>query len=209
PVPWLEILRFPPFLALIRMAVAWAIAYGGLTTFTVAFLKSQYGLVDRDILLSNSLTFVGGVCSIWFLGSRLDQFGSKPVLTISMASWIVIVSGWALLAGKAERFGFGFILALQVFMGLFAALVSMSNVRLAMATIPAMGRDHFFAMYSVITNLALGLSPLLWGLMIDFLGTRRIPHLWLEWNRFTCFFAAVVLALMITLYLTLRLQELM
>src|SRR5207244_11286938 len=99
------------------------------------------------------------------------------------------------------------ILALQVFMGLFAALVSMSNVRLAMATIPAMGRDHFFAMYSVITNLALGLSPLLWGLMIDFLGTRRIPHLWLEWNRFTCFFAAVVLALMITLYLTRRLQE--
>ena len=36
-------------------------------------------------------------------------------------------------------------------MGLLAALVSMSNTRLAMAIIPVMGRNHSFAIYSVVT----------------------------------------------------------
>ncbi len=207
PVPWMDMLRFPPFLALLKTVVAWSIAYGGLTTFTVAFLKTEYGLADREILLANSITFLGGLGSIWFLGARLDHFGSKPVLTVSMTVWIVIVAGWALLAGKAGLSGFAFILILQLSMGLFAALVSISNMRLAMATIPVMGRDHFFAMYSFLTNLALGLSPLIWGLMIDFIGTRQIRRFGLEWNRFTCFFAAVILALIVTLCLTRRLHE--
>jgi hypothetical protein len=31
--------RFPPFLKLVRAVVGWSIAYGGMQAFTVAFLK--------------------------------------------------------------------------------------------------------------------------------------------------------------------------
>jgi len=70
-------------------------------------------------------------------------------------------------------------------MGLLAALVQMSNTRLAMAIVPVMGRNHFFAIYSVVNNVTLGLAPIGWGLLIDAVGTRSPIWLGLAWNRFT------------------------
>lgn len=207
PVPYLEMLAFPPFRKLVRMAIAWAVAYGGLTAFTVAFLKVEIGMPERTILLVNSLSFIGGLSSLWFLGSRLDYFGSKPVLTFSMSLWVLILAGWGLVAGKVLPFNLSFILALHFLMGLFAALVSMANVRLVMAVVPVMGRDHFFAMFSVLTNVMLGLSPILWGLLIDAVGSLGAPRWGLEWNRFTVFFAGVVATLFVTLYCVRRLEE--
>jgi len=105
--------------------------------------------------------------SLWFLGSRLDRLGSKPVLTFSFAagswSWPV---GWQFLAGFLPV-KLSLLLVLQFLMGLLAALVQMANTRLAMAIIPVMGRNHFFALYSVIGNVTLGLAPIAWGLLID------------------------------------------
>jgi MFS family permease len=207
PVPWMEMLAFPPFRKLLKMVVAWAFAYGGMTAFTVAFLKVQGGMPDRTILLVNSLFFVGGLSSLWFLGSRLDHFGSKPVLTFSMFLWALIVSVWGMMAGKALPFHVTLILGLHFLMGLFAALVNMSNTRLVMAIVPVMGRDHFFALFSVLSNLMLGLSPVFWGLLIDAVGSLGRPHAWLEWNRYTAFFGGVVAALLVTLYYVRRLEE--
>jgi MFS family permease len=207
PVPWLEMLAFPPFRKLLKGAVAWSFAYGGMMAFTVAFLKVQIGMPERSILLVNSLLFVGGLSSLWFLGSRLDHLGSKPVLTFSMFLWAGIVTGWGLVAGKAVPFSLGLILALHFLMGLFAALVSMANTRLVMAVVPAMGRDHFFALFSVLTNVVLGLSPIFWGLLIDAARTLGAPQHGLEWNRYTVFFAGVVGALLVTLYFVRRLEE--
>lgn len=207
PVPWAEMLRFPPFRKILKTVIAWSFAYGGMTAFTVAFLKVQIAMPERTILLVNSLFFVGGLSSLWFLGSRLDHFGSKPVLTFAMFLWVLIVAGWGLVAGKAMPFSLAFILALHFLMGLFAALVNMSNTRLVMAVVPVMGRDHFFALFSVLSNVVLGLSPICWGLLIDAVGSVQTPHLWLEWNRFTVFFAGVILALLATLYYVRHLEE--
>jgi len=207
PVPWAEMLRFPPFRKILKTVVAWSFAYGGMTAFTVAFLKVQIAMPERTILLVNSLFFLGGLSSLWFLGSRLDHFGSKPVLTFAMFLWLIIVAGWGLVAGKAMPFSLGFILAIHFLMGLFAALVNMSNTRLVMAVVPVMGRDHFFALFSVLSNVVLGLSPVFWGLLIDAAGSLKTTHIWLEWNRFTVFFAGVILALLATLYYVRHLEE--
>jgi MFS family permease len=207
PVPWLEMLAFPPFRKLLKTVAAWSFAYGGMTAFTVAFLKVQVGMPDRTILLVNALFFVGGLSSLWFLGSRLDHFGSKPVLTFSMFLWVLIVAGWGLMAGRTLPSNVSLILALQFLMGLFAALVNMSNTRLVMAVVPVMGRDHFFALFSVLSNVVLGLSPVFWGLLIDAVGSMDKPKAWLEWNRYSVFFAGVVAALFVTIYFVRRLEE--
>ena len=99
------------------------------------------------------------------------------------------------------------VLILQVFMGLLAALVQMSNTRLAMAIIPPMGRNHFFAIYSVVGNVTLGLAPIGWGLLIDAVGTRSRLWLGLSWNQYTIFFAAASVAYVVTLALARRLDE--
>lgn len=206
-VPWLEMARHTPFRKLLRTGVAWAVASGGITAFSVAFLKTSAGMSEGTILLVSSAAFIGGWSSLWFLGAHLDRFGSKPVLGFSFAAWIAVLAGWAGLAGGVFPAKLGIVLALQFFMGLLAALVSMSTTRLAMAVVPVMGRNHFFAIYSVVSNVTLGLAPIAWGLLIDAVGTRTPVWLGLEWNRFTIFFAGAAVVVGITLSLARRLDE--
>lgn len=207
PVPWLAMLRHPPFQKLLRSVMAWSAAYGGLTAFTVAYLKTETAMSEGEILLVTSIAFIGGLSSLWFLGSRLDHLGSRPVLGFSFALWMVILAGWVLMAGGVLSPGLSFVLALQFLMGLFAALVNMANNRLAMAIVPPMGRNHFFALYSVFANVTLGLAPIVWGLLIDAVGGWQGECLGLTWNRFSIFFALVACAFAGALALSRRLEE--
>lgn len=206
-VPWLAMLRFPPFWKLLRTVIAWSAAYGGMTAFTVAFLKSDVGMSESTILLVNSVMFLGGLSSLWLLGSRLDHLGSKPVLTFCFAMWLLIALAWGALAGRMLAPQLVLVLALELLMGLCAALVAMANVRLAMAIVPVMGRNHFFVLYSVIGSLALGVAPVLWGLLIDVIGARAFKGPHFEWNRYSIFFIAVAVVFGITLTVARRLEE--
>ena len=206
-VPWLEMLRFPPFRKLLRSVIAWSVAYGGMTAFTVAFLKVHSGLSEGKILLISSTAFLGGASSLWLLGSRFDRVGSKPVLGFACAGWLAVLAGWMTLAGGVFATSLVALLGLQFFMGLLAAFVNMANNRLAMAIVPAMGRNHFFAIYSVVANVTLGLAPIAWGLLIDAVGTRAPRWLGLEWNRFTVFFAGAAVAFVVMLAMVRRLDE--
>jgi MFS family permease len=207
PVPWREIAGYRPFRKLVRMVVTWSVAYGGITAFTTAFLKTEAGMAEATILLVSSISFLGGLCSLWVIGSRLDKLGSKPVLSFAFIAWGGVMAGWCLVAGRVLEARAGFICALQFFMGLFAALAQMSNTRLAMEVIPTMGRNHFFALFSVFGNVVLGLSPILWGLFIDAIGTRHGAWVGLDWNRFSLFFAATAMVFVAALGFAQRLEE--
>jgi MFS family permease len=207
PVPWLAMLRHPPFSRLLCSVVGWSVTYGGMTAFTVAFLKVEAQMEEGKILLITSTAFLGGLSSLWLLGSRLDRLGSKPVLSFCFAAWVALLAGWITLSGRVLPVRLPLILLLQVLMGLLAALVQMSNTRLAMAIIPVMGRNHFFAIYSVVNNVMLGLAPIAWGLLIDVVGKRSPLWLGIEWNRFTVFFAGAAVASMGTLFFARRLHE--
>jgi len=206
-VPWLEMIRYGPFKKLLRALVGYSISYGGMTAFTVAFLKAETGMSESKILLVNSTAFLGGLSSLWFLGSRLDRLGSKPVLTFCFAGWLAVLAGWVSLSGGVFPVKLSLVLILQFLMGLLAALIQMATTRLAMAIIPVMGRNHFFAIYSTIGNVALGLAPIGWGLLIDAVGARSPVWLGLAWNHYSVFFAAAALAFTVTLTLARRLHE--
>jgi len=124
-----------------------------------------------------------------------------------MALWLIIVGGWGALAGRVLQPTLPVLLGLQFLMGLTAALVSMANVRLAMAIIPPMGRDHFFALFSVVGSLVMGLSPILWGVLID--GLRGLDVAWQGFalNRYSLFFALSALVFLASLGLCARLEE--
>jgi MFS family permease len=207
PVPWLAMLRHPPFRKLLNFAMIWAVAYGGFSTFTVAFLKTETGMAEGKILLVTSVFFLGGLSSLWLLGHRLDHVGSKPILGLSLGAWLLIVLGWIAVAGEALAAHLPLILTLQFLMGLFTALVGMATSRLAMATIPAMGRNHFFVLYSVFASVSLGLAPVAWGLLIDLIGQREGQFAGLVWNHYTIFYALVLLVFIYTLTLARKLEE--
>ena len=207
PVPWMAILRHEPFQKLLRFLVVWALAYGGFATFTVAFLKTETGLSEARILFVTSVAYLGGLSSLWLLGHRLDRVGSRPILKLSLCCWILVATGWMLVAGGILSAHLPLILALQFFMGLFAALVGMANNRLAMAIIPAMGRNHFFVLYSVFANVSLGVAPLIWGLLIDLIGNRQFTFLGLNWNHYTIFYALVMVMMIAALLVARKLHE--
>jgi MFS family permease len=206
PVPYREMLRFPPFRKMLRVLLAWAIAYGGMTTFTVAYLKTEAALSERDILLVTATSFLGGLGSLW-LGTRLDRFGSKPILLFCFGFWILNLLGWVCLAGRVFAPTLLLVLLLQFSMGLLAALVNMANTRLAMVLIPEMGRNHFFAIYSVVLNVTLGLTPILWGLCIDAFARVSLDWQQFQLNRYSLFFAAVAVAFGSTFWLANGLEE--
>ena len=206
-VPWREMMGYPPFHKLLRALVGYSIAYGGMTAFTVAFLNTETAMSQGRILLVTSIAFLGGLSSLWFLGSRLDRLGSKPVLTFCFSAWVAVLAGWAALSGGVFPVKLSLVLMLQFLMGLLAALVQMANTRLAMAVIPVMGRHHFFAIYSTIGNVTLGLAPIGWGLLIDAVGAHSLRWAGLSWNRYTVFFAAAALVYSVTLALARRLHE--
>jgi MFS family permease len=207
PVPFLEMTRYDPFRRLLWEVFGWSIASGGMTTFTVAFLKVQTPWADSEILLVVAISFLGGLGNFWLLGSRLDRLGSRPVLILSFVVWMFVTLGWGMVAANLRRPQLGLILALEILMGLFTAVVNMANTRLAMAVIPSMGRSHFFAIYSVVLNVTLGIAPILWGLIIDALNPLSIRWHGVEWNRYSVFFAAVALCFLVTASLARRLKE--
>lgn len=207
PVPWLEIGRYGPFRKLLRAVVAWSIAYGGVTAFSITYLKVKGGMDEGEILLVTSIAFIGGVSSLWFLGHALDRLGSKPVLNFCCAAWAAVLVGWMTLAGEVFEPRLAFVLTLQFLMGLLAALSNMGYNRLAMAVVPAMGRNHFFALYSVLSNLALGLAPILWGLLMDAVGQHQPALLGIVWNRYTVFFGLAGLAFLTALVWVRGLEE--
>lgn len=189
PVPWRALASHPPFRRLMELNVVWSVAYGGLTPFVVAFLKTGAGHTERGTLLVMSLTFVGGLASYFVAGPRLDRIGSKPVLGLTMAAGAGATLGWALVAGGVLPSGAVAAVPLALLVGLINALFAAANNRLAMAIVPAAGRNHFFALFAVVWQLTLGLSPILWGLLLDAIGGRHARLLGTDWNRYSVFFA--------------------
>jgi MFS family permease len=205
-VPWMAMAGYDPFRRLLLTIVAHSVAYGGIMAFTVAFLRNE-GMSEGKILLLSSVAFIGGLSSLWLLGSRLDRVGSKPILTFSYSSWALVLIGWLTLSGNLLPVRISLVLVLQFAMGLLAAVAQMSHTRLAMAVIPVMGRNHFFAIYSVMANVTLGMAPIGWGMIIDLVGERAPVWMGISWNRFTVFFGAVAVCWVVTLVLGRRLHE--
>lgn len=207
PVPWKDIAGYEPFRKLLRMQLLWAIAYGGVTTFTVSYLRASAGLGEGPILCLTGAAFLGGLAGLWIFGSHTDDFGSKPVVSICLILWLVVMAIWVALAAGLLHAGTVLILFLELAMGLAFALVNMNNTRLAMVLAPQMGRSHFFALFSVVQNVVLGLAPVGWGFLIDCVGTRTWTFNNFEVNRYSLFFLLATVCFGATLYLTHKIVE--
>jgi MFS-type transporter involved in bile tolerance (Atg22 family) len=75
-----------------------------------------------------------------------------------------------------------------------------------MGIVPAMGRSHFFALFSVAGSLTAGLSPLGWGLLTDMLAGFRIGTE-VQLNGFVILYTIVALIMIPALILLGRVQE--
>lgn len=169
PVSFREMLGLQSYRKLLTLNTFSSIALGGLATFSIVYLRETGEMSDSRILILNSAAFIGGLSNLWILGKWLDQIGSRPVLMATGLFFIAVAILWALTAMGHIPQSLGLVLGLMYALGLGSSAINLSNMRLAMAIIPETGRSHYFAVFSVVGSVVLGLSPILWGLLIDLL----------------------------------------
>ncbi len=198
-VPWGAILRFPPFLRLLVFNLLFVVMVGSLSVFTVEYLR-EFPQYDAGlVLILSGVSFIGPLLSLLITGRIIDAVGSKPILRVSLAIFFLVITGWLLIAANALPCTIWLVGGLNFLSGLAGANFNLANLRIVMATMPEMGRNHFFAMFTVITSLGLGGAPVVWGITLDAIGTYEYVAGWFTWRRHSFYFAALLMFNVVTL----------
>ncbi len=192
-VPWGAMLRHPPFARLLWFTTVYMTVIGSLGVFTVEYLVVRVHLAEGMILLLSGLAFVGALAGLAWAGPRLDATGSKPWMRRALLLLAAVIGGWLLLAAGLLP-GWPVLVGVLNFTGgLAGAVFGVANTRIIMGSVPVMGRNHFFALFTVVSGLGLGGAPMAWGAMLDALGTLEVALGGFSLNRYSIYFAALVL----------------
>lgn len=190
-VPWGAILRYAPFARLLWFNTVFAAVIGSLGVFTVEFLVEREKFGEGTILLLGGLSFVGALAGLLWTGPRLDATGSKPWLRGALALLAAVVAGWLMLAAALVPAWTWWVGMLNFLGGVGGAVFGVANTRIVMGSVPEMGRNHFFALFTVITSLGLGGAPILWGVLLDALGALDATAFGLSVNRYSVYFCVL------------------
>lgn len=192
-VPWASMLRYPPFAWLLVFSTLYSLVIGGLGVFAVEFLIVKAKFAADLILGLGSLAFVGALAGLAVTGPWLDETGSKPWLARAMFLFALVIAGWLLLALSALPAWIALVGALYLLSGLAGGMFGVASARIVMGSVPAMGRHHFFALYTVITGFGLGAAPVIWGAMLDAMGSLDVTVRGFSINRYTVYFTVLLL----------------
>lgn len=190
-VPWGAMLRFPPFARLLWFTTFYMAVIGSLGVFTVEFLAGREKFPEGLILLLGGLAFAGALAGLALAGPRLDATGSKPWLRRSLVLFSAVIAGWLLLAARVLPAAPWFVGVLNFAGGLAGAVFGVANTRIIMGSVPVMGRNHFFALFTVVTSLGLGGAPMAWGAILDLLGPLDVVTGGISVDRYTVYFGVL------------------
>ncbi|MCE0484143.1 MAG: MFS transporter [Methylacidiphilales bacterium] len=192
PLPWREMFFYPPFLKYIRYNVIINMALGASGAFWVRYFRVFLHVSESNILFIACLSTIVIAVGLFLVGPLIDHAGNKPALTLSGLFYTCHFSGWMLVAAGILPYNL-IVLTIQIFTsGIAGALWNLANVRAVMGIVPAMGRPHFLALYSVASNLTIGLIPLAWGPIMDSLERWQVTWGWWHWNCYTLFYFVLV-----------------
>lgn len=185
PMPWREMLFFPPFLKYVRYNVIINMALGASGVFWVRYFRTFLHASESTVLFVACFGTMVLATGLFLASPLIDRTGNKPVLTFSGILFFCHFTGWGSVAAGILPFN-NEVIALQVFTsGLGGALWNLANVRMVMGIVPAMGRPHFLALYSVASNLTVGIVPLIWGPIMDHLVHWETRWGIWKWNSYS------------------------
>ena len=207
PVPWGAMLRHPPFARLLWFTTFYMTVIGSLGVFTVEFLAGREKYAEGMVLLLNGLSFVGALAGLAWAGPRLDATGSKPWLGRSLTLFAAVIAGWFLLAARILPAAEWLVGLLNFAGGLAGGVFGVANTRIVMGSVPVMGRNHFFALFTVVSSLGLGAAPVVWGAVLDALRYREITVGGVTLDHYAVYFGALIVLAVIDRLLVRRLYE--
>jgi MFS family permease len=206
-VPWKEMLLFPPFLKFMTYNCVAHLGFAGAGVLWVPLLRDVFGVSDSWILGMAAVSGAAVVLTLLVVGAVADRVGSRPLLGLAGLVFVVHFLSWAAVGARWLPMDWLTAGWVCVTAGIGFGLFGLANMRLAMATVPEMGRSHFFALFSVIINLTLGIAPVFWGRAVDALKGWHVAWGDWEWNRYSVPYLAVAVCLIAAQVLLRRVTE--
>lgn len=193
PVPWKAMLAFKPFkkFLIFNFVILMAWACGGV--ISVPMIRDHFAVPDSSFMLLNAAWGIFFLLGAFLSRKTLDRVGSKPLLALSLLIQMVHFIGWGALASHALPFNWWTVGFQQMTWGMGFALFQVANIRLVMGLVPAMGRSHFFAIFSVSNSLTAGLFPIFWGILFDAISFIHYGWGIWEWNVYSLLYAVMTL----------------
>ena len=206
-VPWRSIVSFPPFQKLLIFTGFWCVATASIGTFTVAYTREGLHFPESRIIFLTLSTFTGALATLPFTARFLHWAGTKNTLRLSTFLTAMIVVGWFALAAGVLPGAWWIVALLNALFGMATSNFAVANATLAMGVMPPMGRNHFFALFTVITSALTGFAPIGFGILLDAL--RQTTGQIGAWsvNRYSLYFCLIAGLLFMSTFLVSLLQE--
>ena len=205
---WRDLLRDGAFVRLLSFAAVVQLCVLSTATFITIFVREEVKLQDGAILWITAGAALVGIFGLRLLRSHIDGMGSRPFLGVVFLWWSVYYLAWFLLA--AHLLDGAQILApmLMLAAGFFASIYELSLTRLMMNTVgDRPGTTQYFALQSVIVSLLAGLSPIMWGWMLDNLDNVRVVVGGLTLDSYAIFFGVQWLLLGVVFVALMHVKE--
>ncbi len=191
PPPWAEMFFHPPFFKYIRYNIIINMALGASAAFWVRYFKAFLDVTASNVLFIACGTNIVLVAALFLITPVIDRVGNKQVLTLSGILLTLHFSIWGSVAAGLLPFNWTILIIQAVTSGFGQALWNLANVRMIMGIVPVMGRAHFLALYSVASNLTLGIVPLVWGPVMDYLDHWHLAWGYWNWNSYSLIYAVL------------------
>lgn len=191
-VPWREMFAHAPFRKLLAFNLIYVTVAGSLGVFTVEYLHDFSGFGVRRMLYVSAFFFMGALLVLPLSGSAMDVTGSKPLMRVATVMFAVVIATWILIAASVLPCSVPLVATLNFLAGAASANFNLANVRITMSTTPARGRNHFFALFTVVRSLGFGGATVAWGIVLDALGSYEAVTGAFHWTRHSIYFLALL-----------------
>ena len=201
-VTWRRMFANLPFRNSILFSLLFTTVAGGLGVFPVEYLKVQAHFTPSAIYALSAGTFLAPLFILQRVGRLIDRTGSVLILRVSVVSFALVLGFWFAMSAGILPPDWRLVLLLNVTGGMAMSTFNMANLHLGMEVVPAEGRNHYFAVTTVITSFAMGLVPVLWGRALDALGTLDLAEGPFHLRRHSVYFLGICLLSFTTLLCT-------
>ncbi len=134
---------------------------------TGIFANKVLDFSPGDLIIYFLVTQVtAGVGAVWF-GRMADRIGTKRTITLTLAAWMAVVAGAALVRTHAQFYALGLVAG-----SILGANQTASRTLLAQFT-PAGRQAEFFSFFSVTGKFAAVIGPLVYAEVTAWTGSQR------------------------------------
>lgn len=201
-IPILRMLSLKPFRNTILFSLLYATVTGGLAVFPVEYLRMQAHFSPSLIFALSAATFFAPLLILQWLGRMVDLVGSIMVIRGSILLFSSVLAVWFAMSAGLIHPDWKVVLLLNMTGGMGVAGFNLGNLHLGMSVVPESGKNHYFALTTVITSLGLGLVPILWGTILDSLGGMDLLLGPFHMRRHSVYFLGICLLSVIALFMT-------